>query len=496
MYSMRPHVHLLALGLAACLLAGSATAAEPLGLASPGDVTATGVVSTVRKSLTYVPLVNRAGARGSDFAQTERIVRANVEQGRFDINELPAGAGADVQALARLTRDYLDTVKLERAAERADFDARTKSLDITAEDLARVAGSGYLYAPVLTRFGVDRRVIVIPQGGRMVRVEVWVAEVAVEVVFWRLDFAAGTAAPAYRVTAVGSSGGGIAGGATREEAVRSALADLGESLKTQVRNLDAFRLRVNVERATWNGAWFPLTRRDGLVPDSLLRAEELTTDGETRRVAWLVVRDVGDGKTEAQSYAQSIAVRDGWSLTGGEMLFEQAQQGYALQLGPSVAAVRVTDPAGVVGPADLRWGGRLLGSKRLAEATGISEFFAEAAVEGGVAGDMLEFGLAAGVAKRFSFHRLFVGLGAHVGALRVQGNGPLGYGGNWSFGADGVLTLSLWLTPGFALEAWGGGRAYVPVLGLYDGDDIRVTVDGFRYSPTGWQAGAGPVFRF
>lgn len=496
MYPMHTFFHPLAICTAACLLAGAATAAEPLGLASSEDVTATGVVSTVRKSLTYVPMVNRAGARGSDFAQAERVVRANVEQGRFDMNELSASAGADVQALARLTHDYLDAVKLERAADRAEFDARTKSLDITAEDLARVAGSGYLYAPVLTRFGVDRRVIVIPQGDRIARVEVWDAEVAVEVVFWQLDFTAGRAAPAYRLTAVGSSGGGIAGGATREEAVRSALADLGESLKTQVRNLEPFRLRVNVERATWNGAWFPLTRRDGLVLDSLLRAEELTTDGKTRRVAWLIVRDVGDGKTEAQSYAQIIAVRNGWSLTGGEMLFEEAQQGYALQWGPSLAAVRVTDPAGVVAPANLRWGGRLLGSKRLAEATGISELFAEAVLEGGVAGDLLEFGLAAGFAKRFSFHRLFFGLGAHVGTLRVQGSGPLGYGGNWSFGVDGVLTLSLWLTPGFALELWGGGRAYIPVTQLYDGDNLLVSADGFRYSPTGWQAGAGPVFRF
>jgi hypothetical protein len=475
----------------------TAAAADGVGMVAPADVTRTGVVDTVRKSLTYVRLVNRAGARRDDYALAEQTVRRNVEQGRFDINELPPGAAAlDVPALARMTRDYLDAVKLERAADRADFDARTKSLDITAEDLARVAASGFLYAPVLRRLAVDRQVMVVPQGGRMVRVETWVAEAVVEVVFWRLNFGDGTAQEAYRIVATGSSSGVFAGGATRGDAVRGALADLGESLKTQVRNLADFRLQVNVERAGWNGVWFPLTARDGLVLDSLLRAEELTTDGATRRVAWLAVRDVGDGKTESQSYAQVINTRDGWSLTGGEMLFEVAQRGIGLQIGPVHAAVAVSDPSGNAAAADRLWGGRLLATKRLAEATGISELFAELALAGGVAGDAIELGAAIGIAKRFSFHRFFVGLGVHAGPLRVQAPGPWGYGGAWSVGVDGELTLSAWLTPGFALEAWGGGRAYLPVEALYDSDDVLVSDPGFHYRPTGWLLGAGPVFRF
>lgn len=489
--------------LAVCVLASVAVwprvaaAAGGVGMVEPAETAATGVVDTVRKSLTYVRLANRAGARSDDYALAEQTVRRNVEQGRFDINDLPPGAAAlDVAALARLTREHLDAVKLERAADRAAFDARTKSLDITADDLARVAASGFLYAPVLKRLDVDRRVMVVPQGGRMVRVETWVAEVVVEVVFWRLDFADGTAAEAYRVVAAGSSNGGFAGGATRGDALRGALADMGESLKTQVRNLADFRLQVNVERAGWNGVWFPLTRRDGLVLDSLLRAEELTTDGTTRRVGWLVVRDVGDGKTESQSYAQIISSRDGWALTGGEMLFERAQRGIGLQAGVLHAAVEVSDPSGNAAAAHRLWGGRLLASKRLAESTGISELFAELALAGGVAGSAFEIGAAIGIAKRFSFHRLFVGLGAHVGPLRVQAPGPGGYGGAWSLGVNGELTLSAWLSPGFALEAWGGGRAYIPVEALYDGDDFLISDPGFRYRPTGWTLGGGPVFRF
>ncbi len=490
--------HALAiLASVATLLPQYAAADKGVGMVAPASVTQTGVVDTVRKSLTYVRLANRAGARADDYALAEKTVRRNVEQGRFDINELPPGASAlDVPALARMTRDYLDTVKLERAADRADFDARTKSLDITAEDLVRVAASGFLYAPVLRRLAVDRRVMMVPQGGRMVRVETWVAEAVVEVVFWRLNFNDGTAQEAYRVVAAGSSNGGFGGGATRSDAVRGALADMGESLKVQVRNLADFRLQVNVERAGWNGAWLPLTVRDGLILDSLLRAEELTTDGTSRRVAWLAVRDVGDGKTESQSYAQVIGVRDGWSLTGGEMLFEVAQRGIGLQVSPLHAAVDVSDPSGNAATADRLWGGRLLAAKRLAEATGISEFFAELAVAGGLAGDLFEIGVAIGVAKRFSFHRFFVGLGVHAGPLRVQGPGPLGNGGAWSVGVDGELTLSAWLSPNFALEAWGGGRAYLPVDALYDSDDVMISDPGFRYRPTGWILGAGPVFRF
>lgn len=475
------------------------TRAEPTGRL--GMVTEpVGVVETVRKSLSYQPIRAAVAVGAQDLRRIERGVRDNVEQGRFDVNELGDWGELDIQALARATRDYVDAIKLERAAERAEFDVRYRDLVITGADLQRIAESAFVYEPIVRGFSVSRQTVLIPSGGRMVQVTIWVAEVAVQVRFWHIDFETGRAELRYDILGRGGSGRALAAG-TRDDAVGAAISALGEDLRTQVRNLADFRLQVNVERATWNGAWFPLTDDDGLVTDTLLRVEELTTDGDRRRLGYLITRRVGDGKVDLQSYAQIITVRDGWRLRGGEMLFEVAQRGYTLGLEPWFASASVTDPSGRNRIADHAGGLRLVGTRRLAEASGIPEFFAVVMAGGGLAGSLLEFGIELGLEKRWNWHRLFAGLGARFGAMRIvaEGEDPLGGGvggGAWSAGLHGEGTLGLWIVPAFSLEARGGWRAYLPVADLFDGDGLPVTPPGFRYRPSGWQIGLGPSLRF
>lgn len=468
-----------------------------------------GVVSTTRKSMTYVPMRNTAGATRDVYAEVERVVRTQVEQVRFDINELPGSLREmSVAEIAQLTRDYIDQIKLERAGERAEYDVRFKDLNITAADLVRIANSAYLYAPNLRHWNVEHTVSIVTRKQVPVRIDNYEATVGVNITFYRVDFDTGAAVEEFVLSTRGrgfasSSPPFLTAAQARANAVAEALESLALDVRTKVRNLEPFKLQVNVERATGNGAYFPLTAKDGLVLDSLLKVEELTVDNKRLYAGYLIVREVGDGVTESQSYAQIISTKRGWTLSGGEMLAELAQKGYQFSVEGWAGSLDIQpDLQGRISAADTIGGLRLVATRLLAEELNFSGFRAGLNLGLGFAGDFIEGNAEIHLEKTWSFRRVFFGPALRVGALRAWTAVDINEFGSeaaaaTSFGATAEGTANIFLTPNFYLRLRGGYRLYAPTTTLSFRDDtVVVSLDGFEYDPSGWQASGGLAWSF
>ena len=247
-------------------------------------------------------------------------------------------------------------------------------------------------------------------------------------------------------------------------------------------------IAANVAAATWNGAYVPLTRRDGLPLDSLLRVEEIGADDRPVTVGYLIVREVGDGERELQSYAQIVATYQGWRLTGGELVYEEPQRGYRTGAALAWSALAATGPDPGDPEADAAYGFQLYAARDFAEQTGIPELYTEGVVDLAVTGAYLLANVELGVLKRWSFRRLFWGVGARIGGLRVwTSSGGIDLEGT-TFGVRGVVDLRWWLTPAWRLYAQGSWRAYAPIVTLVDDDGTYILT-----SDTGWVRPSGPA---
>jgi len=455
----------------------------------------TGIATYERKSLTYKPLDNRAGAPNDIAERAAGVVRRSVEQSRFDINDLGRIRDLEVDELARLTRQYLDEVKLERAAETAEYNIQYKDLDITAEDLQRVADSAFIYAPTLEHWRLDHESAVVKIRGAPVRIDTYSAEVAVTVIFYKLDFAAGTAEPAWRIRARGralksSSPPVIPASVARTRAIDGAFNELWLDMKTKVRRLEPFRMAGNIAVATRNGAYIEGTAADGIHLDTLFEVREQYKDGGDQRVGWAIVREVGHGDENPQSYLRTIAADD-WRFSGGEMLVERAQRGekYYLEYQQVFSTVR---GAGEVDGAEDMFGLRLGYTRNIAEGTGISEFHLGGMLGVGFIGEFVELNPEFGFEKLWNWRRLFFGFGARGGtifALTSLETEEIVHAR--SFGGTFEGRLMLWLTPNLSLQARGGYRAYTNADELFTDFDDDVAPEGFKYKPSGVQFGLG-----
>jgi hypothetical protein len=458
-----------------------------------------GVVRYERKYLTYYPLRDRVGVSQEVLGRIEGVVRKGVEQGRFDTNPIPSSLKTlSIDEVAKLTKEYIDRVKLEKARKEAEWDITYKDFRVTAEDLRRIANSAYLYAPELLQFVEKKETIYVKEGKAIVPVDHYKFFVEVFVRFYRVEFSTGT--PVLVAEVVGKGEGEDTTSLfnpppqAREKAFREALDLLHLDLRTKVRSVSEFRLKANVDRATWNGAYFSLTKKDGLPLGTLLKVEEVWEGGKVEELGYLIVREVGDGEVEKQSYAQIVAVK-GWKLTGGEIITEVPQKGIRVGIAPFFQMISaVADSEELQG--ERGYGIKVLFSRAFEEETQIPGFSGEGRVNFLFLKNYFELSGEVGAGILRSFRRLFFGGGVRVGYLRsfTEYRGSSARVDSFGFTPYGLLLL--WISPSFSFEVEGGYRFYLPSSTLVVEDETLEVPKGFRYNPSGLYGSGGVSFRF
>lgn len=468
-----------------------------------------------RKSITYLEMLDLAGADDDIYRAVEREVRGNVELPRFDYNDVSRFRSLTPAEAARLVKDYLDKTKLARAKEQADYDVRFKDYTITGEDLRRIANSAYLYQPALRSARAHKERYVIYQNGRPMVVQRWVARVDVRVTFYSVDFEKGVAK---EMAVIGASGSGsstigfLGDGGSRDAAIREAAASAGLQLRKDVRGVEAFNLLTPIAAAGANSVSFGLTKKEGLELDQGFYVYEYLTTGGRERVGYVKVTRVGDGKTEADSDAQNIYVSNGFTFDEGQLLQEHPQLGIRVQ--PEFGIQRFSMHVGKdLGMEESSSGARAQFSVAydIAERVGIPEVHAVADLHV-MASNFLEMGLEFGIDKRFYFRRLALTPGFRLGIMRnwwsfdpeAKGFDAVGNPqdvanlNGQSLGVSPRLGVEVFLTPEWSLTGYAGYRLYTPQTGemLTNPDtDMSYPFD-FEYDPSGVQGGVGLSYTF
>lgn len=469
-----------------------------------------------RKSITYLEMLDLAGADDDIYRAVEHEVRRNVELPRFDYNDVSRFRSLTPAAAARLVKDYLDKTKLARAKEQASYDVRFKDFTITGDDLRRIANSAYLYQPALRSARAHKERYVIYQNGRPVIVQRWVARVDVRVTFYAVDFAQGVAKEMAVIGASGSGsstiGGFFSDGGSRDAAIREAAASAGQQLRKEVRGVEAFNLLTPIAAAGANSVSFGLTRKEGLELDQGFYVYEYLTTGGRERVGYVKVTRVGDGKTEADSDAQNIYVSNGFTFDEGQLLQEHPQLGIRVQ--PEFGIQRFGMHVGKdLGMEESSSGARAQFSVAydIAESVGIPEVHAVADLHV-MASNFLEMGVEVGIDKRFYFRRLALTPGFRLGLMRnwwsfdpeAAGFDDVGNPqdvanlNGQSLGVTPRLGVEVFFTPEWSLTGYAGYRLYTPqpAESLTNPDtDMSYPFD-FEYDPSGVQGGLGLSYTF
>jgi hypothetical protein len=478
------------------------------------------VATYERKSITYLEMLNHAGADDDVYAAVQAAVRANVELPRFDYNDVSRFRTLTPGDAAKLVKEYLDKVKLERAREQAtEFDVRFKDTVITGEDLRRIANSAYLYQPTLSHSRVRKERFVMYQNGRPVIVQRWVANLRVDVAFYAVDFNSGTAKEMGHISAAGSGSATIGGfnssGGARSTAIREAADSAGSQLSKDVRTIEAFNLLTPIAAAGFNSVNFGLSRKEGLKLGQGFYVYDYLTTGGRERVGYVKVMRVGDGEEVLDSEAQNITVSNGFSFEEGQLLQEHPQHGVKVLPKVGILQHRVKAPATLgVDESSMAGAFGVEVSYDIGDRLGIPEVYAAGAL-GLSAGSSynLEYGLEIGLDKRFYLRRLVLTPGFRVGILRTHWSfdptSPLLQGYENFEDASNLVGSSLGVTPRFGAEIFltpewsfvanAGYRLYTPQTSanLYNPDtDASFDVDGFEYNPSGLDASLGVSYTF
>jgi hypothetical protein len=499
--------------MAAVLLAALPAAAQEAKDASEPKGKDESVATYERKSITYLETLDAAGAEPEVYDAVVAAVRRNVELPRFDYNDVSRFRSLTPAEAARLVKEYLDKIKLERAKEQAAFDVRFKDFTITGDDLRRIARSAYLYQPEITRGRTYKERYTVYRNGMAMTVERWVAEVGVRVTFYAVDFASGKAdvMADLRASGRGSATVGLSP-SPRRDAINEAAASAGAELNKLVRSVDAFNLLTPIATAGLNSVTFALSKKEGLKLDQGFYVYEYLTTGGRERMGYVKVTRVGDGEKVADSEAQNITVSGGLRFDEGQLLQEHPQIGWAIrpEFGLKRFSLHAGDGIGMHSASAGGFGG-VTAAYDIAEEVGIPEVHATATLSGMIA-NFAELGLEVGLEKKFYFRRLAVSPAVRVGLLRdwfsFDPNGKafekLGNPGDVaamqgsSVGVTPRLGLEVFLTPEWALTAYGAYRAYTPQssASLSNTDTGNSYDFDFAYRPSGLEAGAGVAFTF
>ncbi len=294
-----------------------------------------------KKSITYLkivftPEVDRV-SRVTDFLTgfnvkeyLEKKIREEIEMRRFDYNPVEVPGNTDLEALAKLVKEYVDMVKVDRAKAEAQMDWRFKDLVITAEDIRKIANSAYIYWPEVKKFNV----IVSPTRRKdEVRLAITV-KLGVKVNYYRVDFETGKPikiAEIYEEHAESGVVGEIellplpfplsllspsveileTPWDTFARCSEKAIYWISKKINKATRKIPDFTLHARIASKSIAEVFSPLQEKDGVYLDSDFAVVE-EVEGEEgkisqRRVGWVRARKIADGKTQELSSFQILS---------------------------------------------------------------------------------------------------------------------------------------------------------------------------------------------
>jgi hypothetical protein len=433
----------------------------------------------------------------------EKALREQIEMPRFDYNDVGIEGGVSLDDLAKIIRDYVDAIKIERAAAEAKMDWRFKDLVITAEDLKRIAESAYIYWPTITKFSTKRYVTTEKYKGRTVRRVHYEAKLGVAVQYFRVKFEDAQLEHVVKVSAEHTSD--VTKGlfeteeGARKRAILEAVEWVARKINKETRKIKEFKLAAPIQSATFNSVWFPLTKKEGLKLDWGFEVLEFTEKGEEIKVGYVKIREIADGKVEKQSRAQVITSK-GLTFEGGELAREYPQLGVSIL--PRAGIVQTNfkkfDVLGSGGPSTFAPSFNLSVQNNLPQLVNIpvSELYGVINFFLSIPSPFLELTGEAGILKKFWLRRLSVHGALRGGYLRtfIFHEGER-YSGD-TIGGRASLGLEFFLTPDWSLNAEAGYRFYAPFSSVTNDETGEEVPLGTDYNPSGFTALAGLIFTF
>ncbi len=297
-----------------------------------------------RKSITYLKMVMRPSLdmifreakflTGFDlYSFLERKIREAIEIKRFDYNPVSLSGDVDIKALAKLVKDYIDEVKVERAKAQAKMEWRFKDLVVTAEDLRKIANSAYIYWPEVEKFKVWYKIKILRGNKIEIDQEIEV-EIGVRVKYYRVDFETGEPIKVADIYAehtelvfVGRESliplpfpfSLLSPTVEFSETPLSAFKRctekvvywLAKKINAQMRRIPDFKLAGVINSSGMLYISAPITEKEGLGIDWDFEVIERfsSEDGKIKeeRVGWVRSREVADGKVEKNSKFQILS---------------------------------------------------------------------------------------------------------------------------------------------------------------------------------------------
>lgn len=474
-----------------------------------------------KKSITYLKMVFPQGVRklsdnvdfltGFDLDSfLEKKVREAVEMPRFDYNPVGVSGSVDLKTLASLVKQYVDEVKVDRAKAEAKMDWRFKDLVITAEDIKKIAESAYIYYPEITNFSVT--VVFLPSTRKSGGVDTSISvNIGLRVHYWRVDFNTGEPIKVADLSV------------SHIETVKVGLIDLvplpfpfsllsptvevpetslqafvrcseqaiywlGRKLNKETRKIPDFSLFAPVDSVSFQNAFVPLTKKDGVYVDSdfeVVEEVEFVKDGnlqrEKKRVGWVRARDIADGKENTLSSFQILS----GSASVGQAIYEYPLLGIGLS------------PLGVYVLGKNAFGFSLLANISFSRAFSLelSEFYLFAGPEILIPKDGAELSGILGLKKKFYIRSVGINPELSFGFMRfateIKDQGIAYPAYNYSLGLRPALGLEWFFSPRFSVYIIGGYKIFTPI------DEVYYEYEGYektavkKYNPSGFSISAG-----
>ena len=485
-----------------------------------------------RKSITYLKMVMRPSLdmifkkakflTGFDlYSFLEKKIREAIEIKRFDYNPVGLSGDVDIKALAKLVKEYIDEVKVERARAQAKMEWRFKDLVVTAEDLRKIANSAYIYWPEVEKFNVLYKIKIMKKVELEIDQEIEVL-IGVRVKYYRVDFETGEpikVADIYaehtEVVFVGRESliplpfplSLLSPAVEFPETPLSAFKRctekviywLAKKINAQMRRIPDFKLTGVINSSSMLYVSAPITEKEGLGIDWDFEVIERfsSEDGriKEKRVGWVRSREVADGKVEKNSRFQILSGDAGI----GHIIREYPLVGVSFLVKPKYLIANEMRITGGSKQYSIEansgkgaFGFSLGGELNLAKVFGVnaSELYLTADVSTNfIIGGSFEALGGFGLRKKFYVRSLAIipeiplEFGGVFVPIRMQGEGTLAR--SIIIGVSPSLSLEWFFSPRFSIFA-GAGMRFMNETSefFFSKDEEEITVREIVYNPS------------
>jgi hypothetical protein len=452
----------------------------------------------------------------------EEKIKSAIEIERFDYNQVNVSANTDIETLARLVKEYVDAVKVDRAKAEAQIDWRFKDLVITADDIRKIADSAYIYSPKVKNLDVN--VFIVPRN-RRIEMTIW-CSIGIEVAYYKVDFDTGK--PILVFKTYDSQTERVKVGKIEllplpfpfslfgpevdiietpldafERCMVKAIFWVGGKINRSMRRIPDFALTAPIVNSSSFYVYSPLTKRDKVYIDSdfrVLERQEFERDGKKeevfRSVGWVRARKVADGEKEVVSAFQILS----GSPEVGHIIREYSLLNIGLvpsfyflpSLGFSYESLspKVSLPKSSSGGFAFSLG--VKANFATAFSINVSEFYLISDLYLLAQKTVFELGGRVGLKKKFYFRNLGVNPSLTFDFARVllpftrTDVGVDVTAGDYILGISPALTFEWFFHPRFSIFA-GGGYRFMTVAEnfTYNLEGAEFSLEGARYNPSG-----------